>query len=302
MCALQVTRHPLLACPVAVERLYGVPRYSFPMLNILLIGDIVGSSGRAAVAKVLPSWKAAHNVHFVIANAENVAHGKGVTRETLDEVFACGVDAATSGNHIWAFPEAHDILRDKTVPLLRPGNFSDKLPGKGYRVFNAGTRRILVANFMGQAAMHQHLNSPFEAADKMLSDFGLPGSDADESVHAIVIDWHCELTSEKKALGWYLDGRVSAVLGTHTHVPTCDERILPKGTAYQSDVGMAGSLNSILGVEVEENLKRFTLQITSRLPVAERSPAEVSATLVAVNPSTGLAERVERLHEIVDIQ
>jgi 2',3'-cyclic-nucleotide 2'-phosphodiesterase len=277
------------------------------MLKILFFGDIVGSLGREAVAKTIPQWKKEHDPDLIIANGENIAHGKGVTLETLNEIFAAGVEVVTSGNHIWNFPEAQEILRDENIPLLRPANFSSKLPGKGQRIINVGTRRVLILNLMGQAAMHQHPDSPFEAADKILDDYTLPSqaqrkeNEGKEIVHAIILDWHCELTSEKQAMGWHLDGRVSAVLGSHTHVPTADERILPKGTAYISDAGMVGARNSILGVEVEPNLRRFVTQLPSKLAVEERSPADVNAVLVSIDPATGRASDIKRLHQIVEI-
>ncbi len=271
------------------------------MLNILFFGDVVGSAGRQAVAKVLPDWKKTYAADLVIANGENIAHGKGVSRDTLQELLSSGVDVVTSGNHIWSFKEAFEILADQTIPLLRPANYSAKLPGKGMRIVNVGTRRVLVVNLMGQVDMHVALNSPFEKVDEILEEYGLPGSSGGEVVHAIVVDWHAEATSEKMAMGWYLDGRVSAVLGTHTHVPTADETILPKGTAYQSDVGMAGSRNSILGVGVESNLKRFLLQTPIKLVVEESSPVDVHATLVTVDPKTGLALAIKRLRETVEI-
>lgn len=270
-------------------------------MNILFFGDIVGRAGREALAKILPSWREKYAADLTIANGENIAHGKGVTRDTLKEVLGAGIDVVTSGNHIWSAKEAFEILADNTIPLLRPANYSSRLPGKGTRVVNAGSRRVLVINLIGQTAMHHHVNSPFEKADEILEAYTLPGEGGVEEVHAIVVDWHSELTSEKCAMGWYLDGRVSAVLGTHTHVPTADERLLPKGTAYQSDVGMAGSRDSILGVEVEPNLKRFLLQTPIKLAVAERSPVAVHATLVSVDPKNGHATEIRRLMEVVEI-
>lgn len=271
------------------------------MLNILFFGDVVGSVGRQALAKVLPGWKKTYAADLVIANGENIAHGKGVSRQTLQELLGSGVDIVTSGNHIWSFKEVFEIFQDETVPLLRPANYSSRLPGKGMRVLNVGTRRVLVVNLMGQVAMHAALNSPFEKADEILELYGLPGSSGGETMHAIVVDWHAEATSEKMAMGRYLDGRVSAVLGTHTHVPTADEMLLPKGTAYQSDVGMVGSRNSIIGVRIEPNLKRFLLQTPVKLEVEESSPVDVNAALVSVDPKTGLASSIRRLRETVEI-
>lgn len=271
------------------------------MLNILFFGDIVGSAGRKAVAKILPEWKKTYEADLIIANGENIAHGKGVSKETLQKLFESGVEVVTSGNHIWSFKEAFEILKDQAIPLLRPANYSARLPGRGACVVNVGTRRVLIVNLMGQVAMHVALNSPFEKIDEILEEYGLPDASSTESVHAIIVDWHAEATSEKLAMGWYLDGRVSAVLGTHTHVPTADELILPKGTAYQSDVGMAGSRNSIIGVRVEPNLKRFLLQTSVKLEVEESSPVDVNAALVTIDPKTGLATGIKRLRETVEI-
>lgn len=275
------------------------------MLNILFFGDVVGSAGRTAVARILPEWKRQYGADFIIANGENIAHGKGVTRETLEELLRAGTDAVTSGNHVWSFPETLEILQEGSLPLLRPENYSKKLPGGGVRSFTVGTRRLLLVNLMGQVHMHVTLNSPFEAIDEILEVYALPG-DADarstkEVAHAIVVDWHAEATSEKVAMGWHLDGRVSAVLGTHTHVPTADERVLPNGTAFQCDVGMVGARNSILGVEIQSNLKRFRLQVPQKLAVVESSPVDISATLVTIDASTGLATGIQRLHQTVDI-
>ena len=271
------------------------------MLRILFFGDIVGRVGREAITKVLPEWRGAYEPNLIIANGENIAHGKGVSRDTLKEILDAGVEVVTTGNHIWSFPEAHDLLQEASVPLLRPANFTSKLPGKGFRVFDVGVWRVLVVNLMGQAAMHQHLNSPFEKMDEILEEYGLPGdADGKEMVHVIFVDWHAELTSEKLAMGWYLDGRVSAVLGTHTHVPTADERILPKGTALQADAGMVGAHHSILGVEVESNLRRFLLQVPGKIPPEEQFPAEVNGALVTVDTKTGLATDIKRLRKIVE--
>lgn len=268
-------------------------------MKILFFGDIIGAPGRKALAKILPAWREKYSPDLAVANGENIAHGKGVTERTFQELLAAGIDAVTSGNHIWNHKEAISLLENKKLPLLRPHNFPPNLPGRGYMEIEAGVTRVLIINLIGRVFMHSHYDDPFRAADEILRERHLNGSDdeAAEKYGAIIVDWHAEATSEKAALGWYLDGRVSAVLGTHTHVPTADAKILPKGTAFVSDVGMVGPENSIIGVEKEPILEGFLKQIKVKADVAS-GPVEVNAVLVEIDFKTGLAVKIERLREV----
>jgi len=259
-------------------------------MKILFFGDIVGQPGRKAIGKILPKWKKKYQPDLVIANGENISHGSGITQRTLDEILSYGIDLVTSGDHIWKQKGVSALLNDKKTPLIRPANLSPGLPGQGYRLIKLRTKKILVINLIGRVFMSQQYDDPFRKADEILEN------EAD-SADIIIIDWHAEATAEKVCLGWYLDGRVSAVLGTHTHIPTADERILPQGTAYISDIGMVGVRDSSLGRTKEDAIKRYLTQTHVRLEVPE-GPVEVNAVLVEIDKN-GKGKKIERIREIV---
>lgn len=223
-------------------------------MKILVVGDIVGRPGRRAVRELLPRLRQQHDIDLVIANAENAAGGIGLTRATADELLKYGIDVLTSGNHIW---DQRDIIPhlDGELPLLRPLNYPPGVPGRGYLT----KKGVLVVNLMGRTFMSP-LDCPFRIMDRLLNELL-------NKPNTIIVDFHAEATSEKVALGRYLDGRVSAVLGTHTHVGTIDARLLPRGTAYVTDLGMTGPLDSIIGNEVDEVIKKFLTLIPRRLSV-----------------------------------
>ena len=260
-------------------------------MRILFLGDIVGRPGRRAVGKVVPTWISARDVHFVIGNCENASGGVGVDPGAARELLAAGIDVLTSGNHIWAKREIVEYLRDSDV-LLRPANFPRDCPGWGHTVKTGrngvpvGVVNLIGRVFMGAA------DDPFRAADIAI-----------EAIRAktpvIVVDMHGEATSEKVAMGWYLDGRVSAVLGTHTHVPTADERVLPEGTAVLTDTGMCGPRDSVIGVRKEQVIQRFLTQMPTRFEVAG-GPVLVHGALVDVDETTGRARSIERVRELVE--
>ncbi len=255
-------------------------------LRILIIGDVVGKAGRRALRLGLPGLIDRHMIDFVVANGENLAAGFGLTRKCADELFALGVHVLTNGNHCW---DQKDFLKeiDRDDRFVRPANFTRFAPGRGWTVReSAAGYRIAVLNLIGQTFMGGWA-CPFLTADEVLSE--IPGD-----VHAILVDIHAEVTSEKMGMGWYLDGRVSCVYGTHTHVPTCDERILPKGTAVQSDVGMTGSYQSVIGMKVEIALKRMIERLPQRFEPVERG-GEIRATLLEVDPETRRALSIERI-------
>ena len=255
------------------------------MTNLLFIGDIFGSVGRGLVARHLPEIVVTENIHLTIANGENAAAGFGITPQLADEIFGYGVDVITSGNHIWDKREIYEYL-PKQPRLLRPANYSAETPGSGVVVVEARNgAKCAVLNLQGRTYMPS-TDCPFRKADALLA--ALPAG-----ANVRFVDFHAELTSEKQAMGWYLDGRVSAVVGTHTHVATADTRILPNGTAYQTDAGMTGPYNSVIGVEKQIILERFLTQMPVRMEAAKHG-AELHAVIIGVDETTGQATSVKR--------
>lgn len=249
---------------------------------VLAIGDIIGGPGRRAVKDILPGIREQYGIDFVIANGENVAGGLGLTLKTADELFGAGVDVITSGNHIWAQKEIIPYL-DSELPILRPLNYPPGVPGRGFLVFR---NRVVVVNLIGRTFIG-NFDCPFRAMDKLLTELKTKPA-------VIIIDFHAEATSEKMALGRYLDGRVSALLGTHTHVGTIDAQLLPKGTAYVTDIGMTGPVNSVIGDDTDTVLSRFLSMIPHRLAVGKGKVA-FNAILVTLDEETGLATGIERI-------
>jgi metallophosphoesterase (TIGR00282 family) len=258
-------------------------------LKILMVGDAVGRPGRRAAAALLPKLRRELEIDLIIANGENAAAGRGLTLGSAEEILAAGVDIITSGNHIWDQKEIVNHL-DGALPILRPLNYPPNSPGRGV-IEQAG---VTVINLQGRVFM-ANIDCPFRAADEVLAN--LPG----ESI--IIVDMHAEATSEKVAMGWYLDGRVSAVLGTHTHVATADTRILPQGTAFVCDVGMTGALDSVIGDDVDCVIRRFLTGMPVRLEVASGPALILNSVLMEVDEGTGRAQRIERIdRELVDDQ
>lgn len=252
-------------------------------LNALVIGDVVGKPGRAAVKGLLPELRRELDVDLVVANAENATNGRGVSLKHAEELLAAGVDLLTSGNHVWDQKEIVPYL-DSELPLLRPLNYPEGTPGRGYQVVHGA----LVVNAMGRTFMAQ-TDCPFRGMDRLLSQPDLP--------RVVIVDFHAEATSEKVAMGWYLDGRVSSVCGTHTHVPTADLRVLPKGTAYVSDIGMTGPINSVIGNDVDAVLARFLTAIPKALPVAD-GPSVLNAVLLQIDDATGRGVCIKRISRL----
>ena len=251
-------------------------------MKILSIGDIIGSPGRRALKELLPGLKKQYGVDFVIANGENVAGGLGLTLNTAEELFNTGVDVITSGNHIWVQKDIIPYL-DSEMPILRPLNYPPGVPGRGYLVFN---NKMVVVNLIGRTFIG-NFDCPFRAMDRLLAEL-------EPKPAVIIIDFHAEATSEKMALGRYLDGRVTAVLGTHTHVGTIDAQLLSQGTAYVTDIGMTGPLNSVIGDNTDDVLDRFLTMIPHRLSVG-KGKITFSAILVTADEETGKASAIERI-------
>ena len=257
-------------------------------VRICVIGDIIGKPGRLAVTQTLPDLRRELNIDLVIANGENTAAGAGLTPSLAEELLGGGIDVITSGNHIWDKREIYDYL-DTGRPVLRPINYPDEAPGRGWLVHHAddGTE-VAVINAMGRVFMNQ-LDSPFTKLDELLDG-------AAEPLPRIrILDFHCEITSEKNAMGWYLDGRVSGVVGTHTHVPTADARVLPGGTAYISDIGMTGPRDSVIGMRRDLSIKKLLTGLPTRLEVAT-GPTQFNGVRVRVDAATGKALTVQRLN------
>jgi len=247
-----------------------------------MIGDVMGRPGRRAVKGLLPILRREFDIDLVIVNGENAANGRGITAPIVDEFLSFGIDVITSGNHIWDQKETASFI-DTEIPLLRPLNYPDGVPGRGYLVVGD----VLVVNLMGRVFMND-LECPFRTFDHLLES--LP-----ERPKTVFVDFHAEATSEKVAFGWYLDGRVSAVVGTHTHVPTADTRILPGGTAYVTDVGMVGPSRSVIGVEIDAVIARFLTQMPHALPVAQDGSVLFNSVLVEVDEATGKAKSIQRV-------
>ena len=266
------------------------------MLKILFIGDIVGKIGRKAVQKILPGLKKELKPDLVIANAENIAHGHGVTEKTLKEVMEAGVDWFTCGDH--AFKKGKEFGIYKNMPILRPANYSKNAPGKGYSVIAAGEHNILLINLIGRVFMKMDHDCPFNKLDEILADKNL----ADKKFSAIIIDMHAEATSEKIALGHYADGRASAVLGTHTHIMTADHKITKQGTAHITDTGMAGFADGCIGIEKENIIDTFLTQIKHTHNIPEKGRTIFNSVLVSINGKTGKAKKIEPITKFVEIK
>lgn len=256
-------------------------------MNLLFIGDVVGQSGRRVLLKHLPALRAKHELDLVVVNAENAAAGFGVTQKIANEFFAHHIDVLTTGNHVWDKRETLDFIADEPR-LLRPHNFPPGTPGSGWYVAHTETGvAVGVLNVMGTVFMHPTLDCPFACVDAALKR-----KPAD--VKAVLIDFHAETTSEKMAMGWYLDGRASAMVGTHTHVPTADERVSPAGTAYISDVGMSGCYDSVIGMDKDKVLRRFVQKLPERFEVCE-GPGTLCGVVIDIDETTGRSRRIERI-------
>ena len=255
-------------------------------MKVLFVADVVGKPGRAGLARAMPGLRERHTPDLVIVNGENSAGGLGITRKTGDDLFAMGADVITLGNHAYRHRDAYEYL-DATERVVRPANYMAGSPGHGHTVVDVDGFRVCVINLIGQVQLRA-ARSPFSEADALI---GRMGGDAD----AFFVDFHAEVTSEKVAMGWHLDGRAAAVVGTHTHVPTADARVLPKGTAFISDVGMTGSRASVLGVRWEQALESFRTQMPIRFATAEED-IWVNAVVIEVG-ADGLARSIEQVLE-----
>jgi metallophosphoesterase (TIGR00282 family) len=254
-------------------------------MNILMVGDVFGEPGRAAVQKLLPKLRQEHRIDLAVVNVENAAAGAGVTPQIARSFLDWGVDVMTTGNHVWDKKEIIEYIVKENL-LLRPANYPAGTPGTGYVTVKAGPHRVAVLNLMGRVFMNP-IDCPFRKADEVLPELR-------KDTPIVLVDMHAEATSESMAMGWYLDGRATAVVGTHRHVQTADERVLPGGTAYITDLGMTGPIDSVIGVDRDIILQRFLTQMPHRFEPA-KGPAALHGVVITVDPDSGRATDIRRL-------
>jgi len=257
-------------------------------MKILFIGDIVAKPGRAAVREVLPDLIKEEKVDLVVANIENLAHGKGATEKTVEEMRDAGVNIMTSGNHIW-FREGFVDILNEDPRILRPANYPADAPGFGFTYAKVAKQKVLIINLLGRQWMDEPVDEPYRTVDAILLD-----QIEKEKPDAVLVDYHAEATSEKAALAWFLDGRVTAVVGTHTHIPSADAQILPKGSAFVTDVGMTGAVNSVLGVEPSIIIRRQKDPTPIRFEWVEEGPKFFRAVLIETKKDRG-AKSIRRV-------
>ena len=256
-------------------------------MKILFLGDIVGKAGRKVLKELLPSLKDEFSPDFVIANGENAAGGYGLTEKIAEELFSLGIDCLTSGNHVWK-KEFFPYL-EKSPRVIRPANYGKGAPGKGYTLIEKNGLKLGVINLEGRIFMRP-LDNPFLIGKALAQELR-------EETPYVLVDFHAEATSEKLALGFYLDGLVSAVIGTHTHVQTSDARILPNGTAYLTDAGMCGALNSIIGMKIESSMELYLTQVPKKLEVEKKPPLKIEGVFIELN-SNGKASQIQPIRRI----
>lgn len=265
-------------------------------IKILFFGDIMGKIGRNALKKALPELKEKYKPDFVIANAENIAHGKGITEKTLKEMMDAGIDFFTSGNHVWSNAEAEQIFQKDKLPIIRPANYPPGLPGDGYKVIELGTKKVLIANLMGRhLILKEDFDCPFRSLEAILDQH------KNTKLDAILVDFHAEASSEKTCFPRYFDGRASAIWGTHTHVQTADDQILPQGTAMISDVGMVGLKHSSLGIELADAYRKFLYQIPVEHTIPDHGICQINGIFVIIKPENASAKKIERINFEVEV-
>jgi hypothetical protein len=265
------------------------------MIKILFFGDIVGKLGRLGIKKILPKLKKQLEPDLVIANVENLAHGDGATAKTLKEIQAYGINFFTSGNHIWAKKEVLEIFDKNLFPLIRPANYPPEVAGTGWQIVEIRKEKVLMINLIGRVFMHENFDCPFRKFDEIWQNF------KKEKLAGIVVDFHTEATSEKVAFAHYVAGRVSAVLGTHTHVATCDLALLDNKTLFNCDVGMVGALDSVIGVKKEEVIAEYLTQVSQGFKLPEKGPCLVNSVYFEINPQTQAVTKFKRIDKVVNV-
>lgn len=255
-------------------------------MNILCIGDVVGQAGRQALEELLPGIKKEYEIDFTIANTENAAGGAGLTPRIAGQLFRAGCDFMTLGDHTW---DKHELIEylDENKNIIRPANFPEGTPGKGWAIVEAADHKIGIINLLGRVFMRYNVDCPFRALQKIVAEIK-------KETNIIFVDFHAETTSEKVAAGFFADGEITALYGTHTHIQTADEKILPKGTAYLTDLGMTGPYDSVIGQNKEKIIQRFWTGLPVRFEVAKDDP-QLCGIVVEVNTKTGLAKKISRI-------
>jgi 2',3'-cyclic-nucleotide 2'-phosphodiesterase len=267
-----------------------------PTIKILFFGDIFGKIGRQGVIKILPKLKKQYQPDLIIANVENLAHGRGLTKKTIEEMQAAGLDFFTSGNHVWDKHDGTEILEQEDSPLIRPANYPSGTAGRGEKILKVGQNNLLVVNLIGRVFFKEEYEDPFKTIDKILDQYH------NEKFAGIIIDIHAEATSEKKALYYFLDGRVSAVLGTHTHIQTADEQISSQGTAFIADLGMTGPQDSVIGLDKDTIISNFISGTTQSAEVPEQGPCQINGVYLEINPQSAETVKIIRINEVVQIK
>ena len=253
-------------------------------MRILLIGDIVGNSGVKKVMEVIPKYKKENNIDFIIANGENSADGMGITKKILENLKKTGINIVTMGNHTWGKKEIFEFINDEQ--LIRPANYTEGVPGVGYRIHECNGKKIAVINLIGRVDMPVLSENPFSKVDDILKKI---------KADIKIVDFHAEATAEKIAMGYFLDGRVTCVFGTHTHVQTADETILAKGTGYITDIGMTGPKKSVIGMDVEASLKRFITSLPEKYKVSDDTEILLTGCVLDINDDNCRLEKIRRI-------
>ena len=255
-------------------------------MNILLIGDIVGTSGVNKVKEILPKFIKEKNIDFVIANGENSADGMGITSKIFKDLMVSGVNVVTMGNHTWGKKDIFNIIENKKI--LRPANYPKGVVGNGYGIYECNNKKIAVINLIGRAEINVLSENPFSKADEIIDVIK-------DEVDLIFIDFHAEATAEKIAMGYYLDGKITCIFGTHTHVQTADEKILENGTAYITDIGMTGPEKSVIGMDIDVAIKRFVTTLPEKFKVSNDKNVFLNGCILEVNDESCRAEKIERI-------
>ncbi len=264
-------------------------------IKILALGDIVGKIGRRGVITALPELKKRYKPDLVIANAENLSHGKGVSEKTLNQMIEAGIDFFTSGNHIWDNKNADKIFNENKLPIIRPANYPTGVIGDGYKIIEVGTAKVLIANLNGRVFFRENFDCPFRVMEKILAD------NKRKKIDAIIVDLHAEATSEKKSFAHFFDGKINLIMGTHTHTQTADEQILPGGSAFISDLGMCGAKHSSLGIGYESVIRNFLEQTPALHEIPEHGTCQINGIFAIIKQEKGIAKSLERFQTEVEI-
>ena len=264
-------------------------------MKILFFGDIIGKIGRKAMAQVLPDYRKKYKPDLVMANGENLAHGSGVTIKTVEEILDSGVDFLTLGNHMADKKKWEDVFLEFENKIIRPANYPPGVAGKGYATLKVKHKRVCIINLNGRVFLQENFDDPFRKFDELEKLLKIAKDDI------VLVDFHAEATSEKSAFGWYVDGRATAVLGTHTHVPTADAKILPQGTAYITDVGMVGERDSVIGVDKQGPLEMFLKQLPVKFEIAEEGVCRVNGVLVELDNSSRKVKSIKRVDSEIEV-